>query len=359
MSETERPDLSGLNPAQLAYLENLEQELSRLRAGAAVTQAHLAEDVEPNEPPTTLNVITASAQGLAKRAPRHLYSRQGRGGMGVFDLEVPDGDASAYLTVVDQGHDLILITSLARAFHIPVSRLAQASVRARGQSLLADLPLQAGETLKAILPACRGMAVALLTEAGYARVLPAHVLGPTMAPGTVLFRAAEYGAISSACWTTGGGDIFIATAHGLAIRFPERALPLAGGPGIRLEDGDRAIAIEAVHAPDAEAIFLLGADGRGTVRLMSGFSANKSAGGGGKIAMKTDGLAAAVAVAEGDDIFILSRLSKIIRFRAGEVPPKEGVVAGVNCMALRADECVAVAASPSQPVAEEFEGIDP
>jgi DNA gyrase subunit A len=358
MTELERPDLAGLTPAQLAYLEALEQELSSLRAGA-VSEVRPSEDVEPNEPPTTLNVVTASRQGFAKRTPRHLYSRQGRGGMGVFDLDVSTGDEPAFLTVVDENHDLILITSLARAFHLPVSRVVQTPVRARGQSVLADLPIQPGETLKALLPAGRGVAVALLTETGYARVLPAHVLGPAMAPGTVLFRAAEYGAISSACWTTGSGDLFVATEHGLAIRFPERALPLAGGPAIRLEQGDRAIAVEAVHAPDGEAIFLLGADGRGTVRLMSGFAANKSAGGGGKIAMKTDQLAAAVAVADGDDIFILSRLSKLIRFRAGDVPPKEGVVAGVNCMGLRADECVAVGASPANPIVESDETVEP
>src|SRR5436190_10138712 len=113
MSEMERPDLTGLNSAQLAYLETLEQELSRLRASAAAThEAHLADDVEPNEPPTSLNVITASEHGFAKRTPRHFYSRQGRGGMGVFDLEASDGDAPAFLTVVDEAHDLILITSL-------------------------------------------------------------------------------------------------------------------------------------------------------------------------------------------------------------------------------------------------------
>jgi DNA gyrase/topoisomerase IV subunit A len=354
MSDLDRPDLTGLTPAQQAYLESLEQELARLRAGAAAArEAHVADEVEPNEPPTTLNVVTASARGFAKRTPRHLYSRQGRGGMGVFDLEAPDGDAPAFLTVVDESHDLLLVTSLARAFRLPVSRLVATPVRGRGQPLLTGLPLQDGETLKALLPAGRGMAVALLTETGYARVLPAHVVGPTMAPGTVLFRAAEFGPISAACWTPGGGDLFIATEHGFAIRFPERALPLAGGPGIRLEEGDRAIAIEAVYPPDGESIFLLGSDGRGTIRLMSGFAANKSAGGGGKIALKTDQLACAVAATPGDDLFVLSRLSKIIRFRASEVPPKEGVVAGVNCMALRADECLAVAASPTQPEAAE------
>jgi DNA gyrase/topoisomerase IV subunit A len=95
-----------------------------------------------------------------------------------------------------------------------------------------------------------------------------------------------------------------------------------------------------------EAIFLLGADGRGTIRLMSGFAPNKAPGGGGKVAMKTDHLVGAVAATPQDDLFIQSRLSKLIRSRAAEVPAKEGVVQGVNCMALRADECAVVAVSP-------------
>ncbi|MGW8251846.1 MAG: hypothetical protein ACWGO1_14485, partial [Anaerolineales bacterium] len=44
-----------------------------------------------------------------------------------------------------------------------------------------------------------------------------------------------------------------------------------------------------------------------------------------------------------DDIFILSQLSKLIRFHLAEVPVKEGVVQGVNCINLRADEAVALA----------------
>jgi DNA gyrase/topoisomerase IV subunit A len=50
-------------------------------------------------------------------------------------------------------------------------------------------------------------------------------------------------------------------------------------------------------------------------------------------------------VNDGDDIFAISRLGKIIRFQLAEVPPTDGVVQGVNCMALRADETVALAVS--------------
>jgi DNA gyrase subunit A len=103
---------------------------------------------------------------------------------------------------------------------------------------------------------------------------------------------------------------------------------------------DVAVAVTSVYAESG--VFLLGHDGKGTIRLMPGFTANKAPGAGGKVVMKSDQLIGAIAVGEEDDIFIISRLSKIIRFRADEVPPKEGVVQGVNCIALRADEAVGV-----------------
>ena len=346
MPDLNRPDLSGASPAVVDYLEALEAELARLRelgAPAAASEAPL----DPNEPPTTLNVITLSAKGVAKRTPRHLYGRQRRGGMGIFDLDVGDDDRPAFVTVADQAHELILLTNLARAFRLPVSHVLEAPVRGRGAALTDGLVLQPGETLAAVLPAGRGSALALLSERGYARSLPAHVVGPAMTPGLALYRAAELGPLVAACWTGGAGDLFVATQHGLAIRFAERALPLLGGLAIRLEAGDRAVAVEAVAPPEGEAIFLLGADGRCTIRLMTGFAANKAPGGGGKVALKTDRLVGALAVTPQDDLFILSRLSKIIRFSAGEVPAKDGVVQGVNGMALRADECVALAVSPA------------
>ena len=63
--------------------------------------------------------------------------------------------------------------------------------------------------------------------------------------------------------------------------------------------------------------------------------------------MKTDELVVAAAVGPGDELVIISRLGKLIRFAADEIPAKEGVVQGVACMALRADEATAVAVVPT------------
>ncbi|MGH2524490.1 MAG: DNA gyrase C-terminal beta-propeller domain-containing protein [Anaerolineales bacterium] len=338
---SQRPDLSQLDPALRAYVEALEAEIERLRAGEEAAPAAL---VEPDEPPTTLNVITLSQGGLIKRTPRHLYSRQRRGGMGIFDLEFPESDAPARLAIADENSSLVLLTDRGRAFRLPVSRLPEAPVRSRGQPLGALLPLEAGErVVTALAEQGRGY-LALLLQNAHVRLLPAHIVGEKLVPGLALYRADDFGPLCSACWTSGNDDLFIATQQGLAIRFAERSLSLPGGLGLRLEASDAPVAITAVRAEGG--VFLVGVDGRGAIRLMSGFNANKSPGAGGKIALKTDQLTGAAAVSAGDDIFIISRLGKIIRFRADEVPAKEGVVQGVNCMALRGDETAGLAVSP-------------
>ena len=71
---------------------------------------------------------------------------------------------------------------------------------------------------------------------------------------------------------------------------------------------------------------------------MSGFRKNKAPGAGGKVVLKTSKLAGIDSVAPDNDLFIISKSSKMIRFSADEIPPKTGVVQGVNCMTLRSDE---------------------
>jgi DNA gyrase subunit A len=358
----ERPDLSQVPAAVREYIEKLESELNRLRDSNRVLDGNRLRsgsrpirakptarpepepEVEPepdeffpSEPETTIQVISLTAAGLAKRTPRHLYSRQRRGGMGIFDLDAPDEDPPAILALADISQQLLVFTSLARVFRLPASQIVETPVRGRGTSITGrTMNLQAEEGLVAVLPDEARGAVALVSAKGMVRHLRHHIFGEYMKPGTVLFDVDKYGPLVSACRTPGDGDLFIATRQGKAIRFAEKLVPPQGGPGIRPEKGDEATTVAAVT--EDSRVFLVDTLGRGTVRLMSGFAANKSAGGGGKIAMNSDSLLAALNADQAGDVFLISRWSKIIRFNIGEVPVKEGVVQGVNCMALRADE---------------------
>lgn len=342
---SERPDLSDVSPDVVAYIESLEAALAAQPARRVRSQA-VAEpepDAEPElcEPPTTVNLISLTAGGLLKRTPRHLYGRQRRGGMGIFDLDAPDNDPPALLALADESASLILFTDQGRTYRLPVNPLPEMPIRARGTALTDLLPLRPGERLVAALPEDGGEQIALVGQRGWVMTVRASFVGKSMIAGVVYYDAVKYGPLAAACWLPGSADeVFIATRQGFAIRFPAQRVPKTGCLGIRLEKNDAVVAATATN--DKSSVFLLGADGKGTLRLMSGFAANKSPGGGGKVALKTDRLVGASAVATNDDVFIISRNSKIIRFQAAEVPPKEGVVQGVNCMALRADETMAV-----------------
>lgn len=344
--DLQRPDLNSASPDIRAYIGALEAELAELRsAGRRVREtvrAEAAETSELREPATTFNVITATANAIVKRTPRRLYERQRRGGMGVFDLDAPDGDPPALLAIAELGQILVVVTSQGRVFPLAVSQLAESPMRGRGEPLRKWLPLLPEERLALLVPAMDAGYLTLVTRRGQVRRWRYNVLGRGLPPGTLLYDIREGGAPAAACWTTGEDDLFIATARGVAIRFAESQVPVRGCLGIRINPDDAAVGVAGVQ--ETSGVFLLGADGQGTIRQMAGFSRNKAPGSGGKQAMKTDRLVGACGVGEGDDLFVIARLGKIIRFRAAEVPDKEGVVQGVACMALRNDETAALAA---------------
>lgn len=340
MINDERPDLSDIPADVVAYIEALEARLQERGEGTRPNRPAAL----PDELPTTKVILTISRDGIIKRTPRHLYGRQRRGGMGIFDLDVPADDSPAQLAHADAEDTLILLTDDGRVFRLPLSSLPESPVRARGQALRDLLPLRPNERIVGALPEGGGQYVILLSKRGWVRRVQAVYLGKTLIPGTTFHDLKEGGPLVAACWSAGTGDLFLASREGKGIRFMERQVPVRGCLGIRLDPTDEAVAVAAVGPEDGA--FLLGEDGQGTVRLMSGFSANKAPGAGGKVAMKSDRVVGAARVGVNDELFVISRLGKLIRFAAEEIPFKEGVVQGVACMSLRADEAVAIAVTP-------------
>lgn len=334
----ERPDLSQIDPQVKAYIEFLEKRLKINTAPRedTVVTAPVPDTPLPAESPTTINIITISKNGYAKRTFRHLYPRQHRGGMGIFDIDIADEDAPAVLLNAEEGQSILVFTNKARVYRLPLPKIEQGLVHSKGELIFDRSPLDPDETVAAALPDRAAGYIALLSAHGRVRCLRHHLFGEHMRPGTAMFRFEEFGALVSVCWTPGDSDLFIASQKGQAIRFSEKLLNPQGDLGLRLAEGDRAVAVASVY-PDSN-VFLLSANGKGTIRPMEGFAPNKSAGGSGKMAMKTDQLIGAVTVEPEDEIFAESRYCKIIRFRADEVPEAEGAVQGVFCMGLRGDE---------------------
>jgi DNA gyrase subunit A len=341
----QRPDLSNVDPSIIAYIEFLEKKAGIRQARTAIEdQVDLAPDrvseTLPAEHETTVNVITVSQAGEAKRTLRHLYSRQHRGGMGVFGMDVDLPDFPRVISTAEENQNLLFFTSRARVFRQALSAIPSTPVFAKGNLATERFGLEQDENLVAILPEQARGYIALVTENGRVRCLRHHLFGEHMRPGTAIFNYNDFGPLAGACWTPGEAELFIITEEGIGIRFAEKAISPQGDQGIRLSGADRVVGVASVY-PDS-GVFILGADGRGTIRQMNGFAPNKTPGGSGKIAFKSNKVIGAVTIEANDDVFIISRLGKMIRFPASEVPPTEGVVQGVNCMGLRGDEIVAV-----------------
>lgn len=335
-----RPNLENIDDEVRAYIEYLETTLESLQDEGG--QSRAAPSSDPSETVTTRSVVTISQQGTIKRTPRHLYSRQRRGGMGVFDLESAENDPPALLAIPDIGERLLIFSDRNRLFPLRVAEIPESPVRARGQALSQWFPFQPGERPTVVIPDSGGTYLYLLSDRGWVRRIAGSQLS-RLAAGTAVEVRPGHKPVA-ACWGNGDRDLVVVTRSGQAIRFEEKQVPIQGGClGIRLDGSDDALGIAPVS--DDSSVFLLSDDGKGTIRQMSGFRANKSPGSGGKTIMKADRLVDVHQVSAQDDIFIISRLSKLIRFSADEVPPKEGVVQGVNCINLRADEAVAFAIS--------------
>lgn len=344
----ERPDLSEVDPEIVAYIESLEQVVADAQRGGSSRSSRADSPLEPSEPPTTMNVISISRTGLAKRTPRHLYGRQRRGGMGIFDLDAGENDEPGFLAVADESAGLILITNQGRALRAEVKSIVETDVRGRGESLLENFPLREREKLAIVIPDEGGSYLIMVSERGQVRRIGSQYLGRNLQPGTMLYNTSEGGAPTAACWTSGNSELVIGTRQGKGIRFAERQVPVRGCLGLRVEPSDYVVGVAATT--EEGGVFLVTDDGKGTIRLANGFSANKAPGSGGKVLMKTDTLLGVIAVddpAENppNDVFIISQLGKLIRFQAADVPAKEGVVQGVNCMNLRSDLCTAFTVS--------------
>ena len=349
----QRPDLLGIDPKVLEYIEYLESQIKPQASQRKSVKQRQNDEVEPpfrtDEPavpaegPTSINILTASRQGIAKRTYRHHYNRQHRGGMGIFDLELGQEDQPVNLTNVDDGQNLLLFSSRARVYRLNLNRVMETAIRSKGDSLFDRLPLESDETLVRVLPEKSSGYIALVSASGRLRNLRHHLFGEHMKPGTAMYAFNDYGPLADACWTNGDGDLLTVTRNGAGIRFSEKLIPPQGDWSIRLSGNDQVAGLTAVY--DDSDVFVIGADGKGTLRSMSGFSPNKSMGGSGKQLFKNNRVVGVNAVNINEDLFIISQLGKIIRFRCDEVPISDGVVQGVICMSLRGDEVVAITSS--------------
>ena len=190
---SECPDLSQTSPEVRAYIEALEAERLRMQTNQPTRRKTAVS--QPSEPPTSQQVITISQQGVAKRTARHLYGRQRRSGIGVFDLDVAEPDFPAHLVVADESDRLLLFSNLGRVFPLNVANIVQTEeLRTLGESIIGRFPFHANEKIIGALPNNGGQYIILASQRGWVQRVAVSYFGKSLIPGMTFHDVTQGGA---------------------------------------------------------------------------------------------------------------------------------------------------------------------
>ena len=106
------------------------------------------EDLIPEEQV----VLTVSQSGYAKTQPLSDYAAQRRGGRGKSATSMKEDDYIQHLIVTSNHATVLCFTNVGKVYRLRVFEVPQASRGAKGRPMINLLPLEATETITAILP---------------------------------------------------------------------------------------------------------------------------------------------------------------------------------------------------------------
>lgn len=204
-------------------------------------------------------VVTISRAGYVKRTPADVYRAQRRGGKGIKGTSTDEEDPIEHLFVASTHDWLLVFTTLGKVFSMRVFELPELARDAKGRALVNLLEFEPGEKVAD----CRAVSgfedpdqyLLLATRSGMVKKTALEQYRRRRTKGLIAVKLKEGDELVDAVVTKPGDELVLATAKGMAIRFPESdARPMgrdtSGVRGIKLGAGDRLVGM-VVADPDA------------------------------------------------------------------------------------------------------------
>ncbi len=298
-------------------------------------------------------VITVTRSGYVKRSPLSLYRAQNRGGKGRVGMATKDDDFVEHLYVASAHSSVLVFTESGRMYWIKVHEIPEAGPNTKGKAIVNLLELEKHEkvaTTVAVRDFEPDRFLVFATERGTVKKTPLSAYANQRAAGIIAIQIDEGDRLLTVRVTDGTREILIATANGLAIRFPESEVRAMGRSaygvnGIRLREGDRVVTLEALE-PDGE-ILTVTEKGYGKRTPLDDYRLQGRLGFGIinlKVSEKTGAVAGVRQVAPGDGLMLITQEGKIIRLNVEGIRVIGRSTQGVKLMDLEGeDRLVAVA----------------
>ena len=308
-------------------------------------------------------IVTLSHRGYVKRTASSEYRVQARGGKGVRGMETRTKDDSEQDFVqhlfTAQAHDyLMFFTNSGRVYVERVYELPEASRASRGRSIKNVLNLQPEESIAAVLRLAyvtddEGNDVTFSNDSGF--ILFATRSGKIKKTAVVDFRnyrkdgiiaikLDEGNELIDVRLTSGSDDVVLITKSGLSLRFNEeqarsQGRATSGVFGIRPRGEDCVIGLALVS--DEQKLLVASENGIGKRTSFDDYR-QQSRGGKGVITMKctekTGQVVGAAAVADDDELMLMTTGGQSIRIRVSDVRETGRNAQGVKLVTLNEEE---------------------
>jgi DNA gyrase subunit A len=307
-------------------------------------------------------VITCSHAGYIKRTPLTTYRRQHRGGKGRIGMTTREEDFVEHLFVCSTHDYLLVFTEKGRVYWLKGYEIPQVSPAARGKPIVQLLKMGKEDKLAALLKVSEfeeGKFIISCTESGVIKKTALKRYSNPRSGGIIAQKLRPGDRIIGVELTDGARDIFIATAQGKAIRFPEKdardmGRVATGVRGVRLRKGDKVVDMATISR------------GRGTVLTVCERGYGKRTevdeyrlqgrGGQGVINIRTSERNGEVVgskyVGDEDELMIITERGKIIRTRIKPIRTLGRSTQGMRLIELGEDDGVVAVAHVAEHVEE-------
>ena len=320
--------------------------------------------------------FTLSSHGYIKRMPVDTYRTQSRGGRGVNAQNLKEEDFVKSLTIASTHDYILFFTDMGKVHLRKGYQIPEAGRTARGTAIVNVLPLEAGESVTAMVITREfddNEFLMMVTRKGTVKRIPFIALKTNRKTGIRAITLEEGDHLINVIRTNGNDNILLATAQGMAICFNENDVrPMgrdaAGVRGISLSDGDFVVGAE--KAEEGKTLLTVTVNGYGKRTELSeylrtgpnGEKCAQSRGGKGlknyNITPKTGNIAGCRVVSESDDVMLIENGGVIIRIPAASINVYKRDTQGVIVMRIEEGNQV-VSLERVEAIEEEAKGEEP
>ncbi|HIQ41032.1 MAG TPA: DNA gyrase subunit A [Sulfurivirga caldicuralii] len=288
-------------------------------------------------------IVTLSRDGYIKTQPLRDYRAQHRGGRGKAATQMKEEDEAATLVVADTHDWLLFFSNRGKVYWQKTWQLPLAGRNARGKPIVNVLPLEAGESITAILPVKafeQNAYVVMATRRGTIKRVALADFSRPRRGGIIAIELMEEDALVDTALTDGHKEVMLFSSGGKAIRFDEDEVRVMGRTargvrGMKLPEGQHIVSMEIVHP--GTLILTATANGYGKCTPVEDYSKTRR-GAQGVISIKTTArngeVVAAVTVTPEDEVVLITNRGTLVRTPVAEISVVGRNTQGVKLMNL-------------------------